>query len=102
MPSAKYMLDLGTGKHALLFALLRCFKLRLTVAAIPRLAAIGFTYSQPFLVNRVIDFVGDESSTVSLKDGNGLIGATALVYIGVTVRQTSRCFLQFSDASCRS
>ena len=46
---------------------------------------IGFSYSQPLLINRVIDFVGDSFGSTSSNNGYGLIGATALVYFGVAV-----------------
>lgn len=49
----------------------------------PRLLFVGFTVAQPFLLFRVVDAVKDgEVSEIS----NGLIGATAIIFIGVAVR----------------
>lgn len=55
-------------------------------AVVPRLCLIGFNYSQPFLINRIIDFVGETGNNASsANSGYGLIGATALIYIGIAV-----------------
>lgn len=40
---------------------------------------IGLNYSQPFLITRLIDYVGAENP--NRNDGYGLIGAFALVFI---------------------
>ena len=76
--------------------------MRLAIAALPRLAVIGFSYSQPLLINRIIDFINDSSTTTSSNEGYGLIGATALVYIGLTVCQATGKFTSMSDLLCRS
>jgi hypothetical protein len=63
-------------KHALTMATLRAFKWEVFGPIIPRLFLIGFTYSQPVLLNRVVLFVqsdqGDELNGDSI--GYGLIG----------------------------
>ncbi|OBT51212.1 hypothetical protein VE04_08393, partial [Pseudogymnoascus sp. 24MN13] len=71
--------------HALAIATFRCFRTSLLAAVVPRLCLIGFNYSQPFLINRVIDFVGETGNTSSANNGYGLIGATALIYIGIAI-----------------
>lgn len=55
------------------------------VAAIPaRLCLIGFNFAQPFLINRVISILqGSDSETPDNR--YGLIGATALIYLGIAV-----------------
>ena len=52
----------------------------------PRLALIGFNYSQPFLITRIINYVGQPEAGTSANDGYGLIGATAIIYTGIGVR----------------
>ncbi|KFY10231.1 hypothetical protein V491_07753 [Pseudogymnoascus sp. VKM F-3775] len=71
--------------HALAMATLRSFWTSLLAAVVPRLCLIGFNYSQPFLINRVIDFIGETGDTSSANNGYGLIGATALIYIGIAI-----------------
>lgn len=44
---------------------------------------VGFRFAQPFMINSVLEFIGDESMPQSI--GNGLIGAYALVYAGMAV-----------------
>ena len=51
----------------------------------PRLALTGFTFAQPFLVTRVLNYL-DGSGLSNIDDGAGLIGACALVYLGISVR----------------
>ncbi len=76
-----------SGKHALCFTTLRAFARQTLYAVPPRLALLAFTFSQPFLINRVITHV--EGSTVptgvSLEVAGGLIGATVLIYVGIAV-----------------
>ncbi|OBT87528.1 hypothetical protein VE02_03750 [Pseudogymnoascus sp. 03VT05] len=71
--------------HALAIATFRCFRTPLLPAVVPRLCLIGFNYSQPFLINRVIDFVGKTGNASSANNGYGLIGATVLIYIGIAI-----------------
>lgn len=50
---------------------------------VPRLAHIGFNFAQPFLLLRVVREVG--AGNISSDTSGGLIGATALIYIGICV-----------------
>jgi ATP-binding cassette, subfamily C (CFTR/MRP), member 1 len=51
----------------------------------PRIWMIGFTFAQPFLISRVLGLLSQPSSQESTNDGYGLIGATALIYVGLAV-----------------
>jgi hypothetical protein len=46
---------------------------------------IGVTYAQPLLVNRVVSFLGQPETSTSKGIGSGLIGAYAIVYMGIAV-----------------
>lgn len=74
-----------SAKHSLLTSNLSAFKVAFIAPILPRLCLAGFSFAQPFLVNRVIDFVGQTSNDESSGIAGGLIGATALVYIGIAV-----------------
>lgn len=50
-----------------------------------RLALSGFTFAQPFLITRVVNFATDPAVRLDDQLGNGLIAATALIYIGLAV-----------------
>lgn len=54
-------------------------------AAFPRLCLIGFTFAQPFLINRAIEFAVTPESQPYNNVGYGLIGAYVLVYSGLAV-----------------
>jgi ATP-binding cassette subfamily C (CFTR/MRP) protein 1 len=54
--------------------------------ALPRICLIGFNYAQPFLISSVIINVSNRNSDPSDKNnGYGLIAATGLIYLGITV-----------------
>jgi len=60
-------------------------KWRILEPIIPRLVLLAFTFCQPLLVNRFLDYLQDP---VEIKDANigyGLIGAYGLVYFGMAV-----------------
>jgi ATP-binding cassette, subfamily C (CFTR/MRP), member 1 len=48
-------------------------------------ALTGFSFAQPFLVNRIVDFVGRPWTELSGDTMGGLVGATAIIYIGLAV-----------------
>jgi hypothetical protein len=56
----------------------------------PRIALIGFKYCQPLLLASVVNYVQLPDTHRDRNAGYGLIGATAIVYIGIAVSpQTS-------------
>ncbi|CAI7591777.1 unnamed protein product [Penicillium manginii] len=71
-------------KNALMFAIVKCLRWEILGIAMPRLAVIGFSVAQPFIVGRVVDVL-QETDSLSLDMGYGLIGATAIVFIGIAV-----------------
>jgi hypothetical protein len=52
---------------------------------LPRFAYTGFCFAQPFLVGRVLDFMTEPEHVNSTNYAYGLIGAYAIVYIGIAV-----------------
>ncbi|KAM3550366.1 hypothetical protein ARSEF4850_008382 [Beauveria asiatica] len=73
-------------KNAFVAACARAFASSFILAVIPRLFLVGFRFAQPFLITNMLEFIGDRSAPQNI--GNGLIGAYALVYAGMTVRST--------------
>lgn len=61
------------------------YKWSILAASLPRLAYTGFTFSQPFLINRVLSFISISHENRSANVAYGLIGAYAIVYIGAAV-----------------
>ncbi|KAK1496978.1 ABC transporter [Colletotrichum cuscutae] len=72
----------GYGKRALLRSIFNTTKMAFLVTAVPRLFLIGFKFSQPFLINRIIKYVDGDRGSDSKSIGYGLIAATGLVYLG--------------------
>ncbi|KAK0643329.1 putative ATP-binding cassette transporter [Cercophora newfieldiana] len=54
-------------------------------AVFPRLCLIGFTFAQPFLIFRVLSHLTRPGGETTLREGYGLIGAAALIYLGLAV-----------------
>ncbi|KAH0592836.1 hypothetical protein MHUMG1_09481 [Metarhizium humberi] len=72
----------ASKKNALLWTFLLHYKWDLLAGVIPRLACIGFTFAQPFLLERVLDFTAEPVESSRKEFAYGLIGAYAIVYIG--------------------
>lgn len=72
-------------KNALLWAFVKHYKWQILAAMPARIAYSAFTISQPFLVQRVLDFTSAPPSDSDRNTGYGLIGAYAIVYIGIAV-----------------
>ncbi|GAB1311376.1 Multidrug resistance protein MDR [Madurella fahalii] len=54
-------------------------------AVLPRLIQIGFTFAQPFLLERTIQYIEGEGHADRPAVGRGLIAAYVMVYIGIAV-----------------
>ncbi|OAA35078.1 ABC multidrug transporter [Metarhizium rileyi] len=72
-------------EHSLFLTFLWHYKWALLAGTLPRLAYTGFSYAQPFLVERVLDFVSEERGPDSNNVAYGLIGAYAIVYLGLSI-----------------
>ena len=69
------------------------YKWTILAASLPRLAYTGFTFAQPFLIDRVLSFTSSSPENRSANVAYGLIGAYAIVYIGAAVCESiSLCF----------
>jgi hypothetical protein len=75
----------GTGKHRLLFETANTFKWELLAPVLPRLIQIAFTFCQPLLLNRFVNYLSGSNGPESTDIGYGLIAAYGLVYLGLTV-----------------
>lgn len=73
------------GSHALLFQYFGKLKWHLLAIVPPRLGLIAFNFTQPFLIQRAIDFSSESAEESPKYIGIGLIGAYFLVYTGIAV-----------------
>ncbi|KAL0937343.1 ABC multidrug transporter [Colletotrichum truncatum] len=76
---------------SLIIATFWAFRTTFLAAVLPRLLFAGFTFAQPLLVNRIVNFVGSPWTDDSKNIAAGLVGATACIYVGLAV---SRCWYQ--------
>lgn len=85
VPSLTYFEAGKRMKHQLLINTAMVFKWQLLAPAVPKLAWIGFTFCQPFLLRRFIRFLQELDKTDSPNVGYGLIAAYGIVYLGLAV-----------------
>ncbi|KAK3690284.1 ABC transporter [Podospora appendiculata] len=71
------------ARHSLLRACFRSYFMSFLSAVFPRLCLAGFTFAQPFLINATLTLV--DQPAPDRQYGKGLIGAWALVYLGLAV-----------------
>ncbi|KAF6821893.1 ABC multidrug transporter [Colletotrichum plurivorum] len=74
-----------TAKHALLTSTLAAYRAGYLAPVLPRLCLAAFSFSQPFLIKRIIEFVGESKNGQSNDVAGGLIGAALLVYLGLAI-----------------
>ncbi|KAJ5183506.1 P-loop containing nucleoside triphosphate hydrolase protein [Penicillium capsulatum] len=71
--------------NALLWTFIAHYKWPFMAGVLPRMAYTGFTFAQPFLVERVLNFMTEPEHVNSTNYAYGLIGAYAIVYVGIAV-----------------
>lgn len=74
------------GQHCLSIVTFAAFQSVFWAGVIPRLCFTGFSFAQPFLINAIVATIGASSQENSHGVIGGLVGATALIYIGIAVR----------------
>ncbi|PSN69168.1 P-loop containing nucleoside triphosphate hydrolase protein [Corynespora cassiicola Philippines] len=85
---AHSMKDAGSKRRQIITSSFVALKGSIMAPIVPRLATAGFRYSQPFLFEAIISFLGQKASVRNPNHGYGLIAATALIYIGLTISLT--------------
>ncbi|KAJ5554453.1 hypothetical protein N7513_004412 [Penicillium frequentans] len=70
-------------KNGLTKALARTLAVPILLPVVPRIAMLGFTICQPFLIQTILDYLEEPSNSLTVNKGYGLIGATVLVYTGI-------------------
>jgi hypothetical protein len=73
-----------SGRYPLMLATFFSLRQPLLHAILPRLCYLVLYLAQPLLIKRAIEFVGDRSQNRS-KEGQRLILATAVIYVGLAV-----------------
>jgi hypothetical protein len=81
--------DLTKGSYGFIFAIVSHLRWGLLKTILPRLALIGFSYAQPFLITAAIDFLDVPVAQRNINYAYGLVGATALLYFSIAVSSSS-------------
>ncbi|CAG8415715.1 unnamed protein product [Penicillium salamii] len=71
--------------NALLWTMISHHKWAFLQGVLPRLLHTGFCFGQPFLVERVLNFMNEPEHDNSTNYARGLVAAYAIVYIGIAV-----------------
>ena len=72
-------------ENVLLWMFFLFYKRDILKGVLPRLALIGFSFAQPFLIDRVLDFINQAPQDRDSNVAYGLIGAYFIVYLGIAV-----------------
>lgn len=75
-------------KYGLLKALLKTLKFYLLIPILPRLAQLAFTFSQPFFIEKLLEYLNQPQVPANV--GYGFIGASILIYSGIAI-STALC-----------
>lgn len=75
--------NLKGDKFGLVKVLIRTLTVPLLLPIPPRLALLGFTFCQPFFIEKLIDHLSQPELDVNI--GYGFIGASVLIYSGIAV-----------------
>jgi hypothetical protein len=85
-PKRSYILEANkSSEHTLFWNFLMHYKWSFLAGVLPRLAYTGFSFSQPFLVQRVLDFTTEPTDVSTKNNAYALVVAYAVVYIGLSV-----------------
>jgi hypothetical protein len=80
-------------KFGLVKVLTRTLKVPLLLPIPPRLALLGFTFCQPFFIEKLLDHLSKHDIDASV--GTGFIGASILIYSGIAI-STALCWYCYS------
>lgn len=75
--------DMKGDKFGLVKVLARTLWVPLVLPVPPRLALLGFTFCQPFFIEKLVDYLSQPE--LDPNTGYGFIGASALIYLGIAV-----------------
>ncbi|KAF2429831.1 ABC transporter [Tothia fuscella] len=83
------------GKWNLLYIMLKVLKLSFFAPVPFRIGVIGFSFCQPFLINRITKYLGTPANSTQANIGYGLIGATAISYLGLTITKAPYAYFNW-------
>jgi ABC-type multidrug transport system fused ATPase/permease subunit len=84
--------NLKGDKFGLAKILVRTLKVPLLLPIVPRLALLGFTFSQPFFIETLLDYLAEP--TLDTNVGYGLIGASLFIYSGIAISTALSWYFQ--------
>jgi hypothetical protein len=70
-------------KFGLVKVLFHTLRVPLLLPIPPRLALLGFTFSQPFFIEKLLDYLTESEADPNI--GYGFIGASLLIYLGIGI-----------------
>ncbi|KAF4870090.1 ABC transporter FUM19 [Colletotrichum siamense] len=80
--------------HGLVRALGKRLVAHLLLPVAPRIVLLGLVFCQPFLLEALLNFLGDPKTSQYANRGYGLIGATIIVYMGIPIANALYWYFQ--------
>jgi hypothetical protein len=86
-------------KFGLTKVLIRTLKGPLLLPVIPRLGLLGFTFAQPFFIERLLDYLAEDELDPNI--GYGFIGASLFIYAGIALCWAFHRYAHFNNGILR-
>ncbi|CAK7275083.1 hypothetical protein SEPCBS119000_006500 [Sporothrix epigloea] len=93
-PGPQSLYNFGHKKGGLLWALVKALAMEILLPIGPRLALTGFMFGQPFIINATLSYLAEPAAEQLRGSGYGLIGASFLIYFGVSVSNAVYYYFQ--------
>lgn len=93
-PGPQSLYNFGRKKGGLSRALMKALAMEILLPIGPRLALTGFTFGQPFIINATLSYLAEPAAEQLRGSGYGLIGASFLIYFGVSVSNAVYYYFQ--------
>lgn len=91
-----------TKPNALFWVFFCHYRIAILKGVLPRLVYAALSLSQPYLVQCVLDFAGDDSTKNARETAYTLIGAYAIVYVGLAVSTPEETMQLILNILCSS
>jgi len=96
--SANPVKEIEKQRPTLTKVLFYMFRGPLLIPVVPRLSLIGFTFCQALLLKRLLSYLSSPAERKTSSVGIGLVGAYAIVYLGIAVMSSSEMCQSGSNA----
>lgn len=81
-------------KHVLARSIARTLAVPLVLPVLPRLCRTAFVFSQPLMIESLLEYLQEPDGSSSPSKGYGFIGATVTIYVGIAASESLGSYFQ--------